>query len=44
MLTNVTQLITAGLSADSALANQALRGTTQYRPVIAQFVHQCGGR
>ena len=44
MLTNVTQLITAGLAADSALANQALRGTTQYRPVIDQFVHQCGGR
>jgi len=44
MLTAVVQLINSGAAEDTALANQALKGTSQYRPVVDQFLHQCGGR
>ena len=44
MLTEVVHLINLGAAEDTALANQALKGTSQYRPVVDQFVHQCGGR
>ena len=42
MLTEVVHLINRGAAEDTALANQALKGTSQYRPVVDQFLHQCG--
>jgi len=44
MLTDVVHTINEGAMVDTTLANQALKGTSQYRPVVDQFLHQCGGR
>jgi tetratricopeptide (TPR) repeat protein len=45
MLTSITTSITAGQTADSALANQVLQGMIpQYRQAIDRFKQQCAGR
>jgi len=45
MLTDVAHLITSGIAADSALANQILAGAVvQYRTSIDGFVKQCANR
>jgi hypothetical protein len=42
MLTDVAHLVTAGVAADSAIANQVLTGAIQqYRTAIDGFVRQC---
>jgi Flp pilus assembly protein TadD len=42
MITDVIHLETAGVAADSAMANQVLRAAAQYRTAIDAFVKQCG--